>query len=442
LAILKGLLLARAANYKQGTKRQLSSNYIEYINFTFPYIYSPNNIGYLNFMRRSILLAVLFVLAFESAFAVPANFETKSCYTKKVVDTIDTRLYNYAKSTPPDITHDIDKLVEYLKQPANSKKDIVKAFSYWIMQNISYDIEGFLNGNFNTEGTEGTLRRKIGVCQDYSELFKAMCDRADIKCYFIAGYAKAFDYTPGSQFKKANHAWNIIWLDNTYYLMDLTWSSGYVQFVDNNLRYFIRPDVSQFFAAPEVFVEKHLPTDPKWQLLNYPVSMDAFMRFSNSRDMLHDSSRYYSFKDTIATFEKLDKDGQEIQSANAAYIFYPIIGDFAYHYYNLAVTYSNTATDYYNAAVSSYNKSATENNGTPVASGAYNKTGVNNAIDYYTKAVNLLMKIRTYADDNINAGELLDKCNTGLNDSNEMLKTLTIQNLINLVQPIQLNQPF
>jgi transglutaminase/protease-like cytokinesis protein 3 len=375
-------------------------------------------------MRSRVLLSVLFVLVFESVFALQASCETSLPYTNRAIDTIDTRLFNYAKTTPPDITQDIDKLVDYLKQPASTQRDIVKVFSYWIMQNISYDIDGFLNSNFNTEGPEGTLKRKIGVCQDYSELFKAMCDRAGIKCFVIAGYAKAFDYSPGNKFAKANHAWNIIWLDNAYCLMDLTWSSGYVQLIDNTWRYFIHPDVSKVFVAPEAFVEKHLPTDPKWQLLNYPVSMNAFMRFDSPRDMLHDSSRYYNFKDTIATFESLDKDIQEIQSANAAYSFYPVLSDFAYHYYNLAVTYSNTATDYYNAAVTSYNKSVTDNNGTPVAAGAYNKTGVNNAIDYYSKAVKLLSKIRNYTDDNINAGDMLSKCNEGLNNANLMLTTL------------------
>jgi len=375
-------------------------------------------------MRSRVLLSVLFVLVFESVFAASAYRKTQLPAFNRAADTLDIRLFNYAKTTPPDIALDIDKLVEYLKQPASSQRDIVKIFSYWIMQNISYDIDGFLNGNFNTEGPQGTLRRKIGVCQDYSELFKAMCDRASIKCYFITGYAKAFDYSPGNTFKKANHSWNVVWLDNTYYLMDLTWSSGYVQYVDNTLRYFIQPDISQVFTSPEAFVEKHLPSDPKWQLLNYPVSMKAFLKFSDPRDMLHDSTRYYSFKDTIATFETLDKDAQEIQSANAAYNFYPILSDFAYHYYNLAVTYSNTATDYYNAAVTSYNKSVTDNNGTPVASGAYNKTGVNQAIDYYSKAVKLLTKIRNYADNSINAGDMLSKCNEGLNNANLMLTTL------------------
>jgi transglutaminase/protease-like cytokinesis protein 3 len=338
-------------------------------------------------------------------------------------DTIDTRLYAYAKSTPGEIAQDIDKLVEYLKQPAANQKDVVKTFSYWIMQNISYDIYGFLNGTFNKEGITGTLRDKKGVCQDYSELFKAMCDRAGIKCYVIAGYAKAFDYKPGNEFKKANHAWNIIWLDNAYMPMDLTWGSGHIEYNNNQWQYFVDPDISQVFTRPEVFVAKHLPSDPRWQLLHYPVSMDAFLKFNDPRDMLHDSTRYYSFQDSISTFEKLDKDTQELESADAAYNFYPALTDYAYHYYNLAVTYSNTATDYYNAAVSSYNKSVADT-GNPVPSGDYNKTGVSNAVDNYAKAVKLLMKIRNYSDENINAGQLLEKCNAGFDASNEMLKTL------------------
>jgi transglutaminase/protease-like cytokinesis protein 3 len=339
-------------------------------------------------------------------------------------DTIDTRLYAYAKSTPADITLDVDKLAEYLEQPAASPRDRVKVFSYWIMQNISYDIYGFMIGNYNKDGITGTLRDKKGVCQDYSELFKALCDHAGIRCYVIAGYAKAFDYVPGNQFKKANHAWNIVWLDNAYIPMDLTWGSGHIEFNNNQWQYFVDPDISQVFARPESFIIKHLPADPRWQLLHYPVSMDAFLKFNDPRDMLHDSTRYYSFQDSISTFEKLDKDTQELESADAAYNFYPILTDFAYHYYNLAVTYSNTATDYYNAAVSSYNKSVEDTGGAPVASGDYNKTSVGNAVDNYAKAVKLLMRIKGYADENINAGQLLEKCSAGLDASNEMLKTL------------------
>jgi len=367
--------------------------------------------------RKAFLLILLVFFAFSSAYSGPVTAHTHA------PDTLDARLYNHAKNAPPDISDDLDKLVDYLRHPAANKRDIVKAFSYWIMQNISYDINGFLTNTFNNDGVSGTLKRKIGVCQDYSELFKAMCDRAGIQCYVIPGYAKGFGYKPGNRFDKSNHAWNVIWLDNNYWLLDLTWSSGYVEYVDDAWRFTLHTDITQFLSSPEDFVEKHLPADPKWQLLHYPVSMKNFMKFERGRDMLTDSSHYFSFADSISSFEKLDPAIQELKAAEDAYRFYPVIADYAYHYYNQAVTLSNAATDNYNSAVTSYNKSVTES-GTPKASGDYNATVVSNAINNYSKAINLLKKIGNYSDSEINTRDLLDKCQMGLDASNELMKTL------------------
>ncbi len=368
-------------------------------------------------MRSKVCLLMLFVLI-QSQLVFSQNTAGLP------IDTIDKKLYNHARNAPYDVAQDIDKLVAYLQQPASGKKDIVKTFSYWIMQNISYDIGGFLNGVFNTEGITGTLASKKGVCQDYSELFKAMCDRAGIPCFVITGYAKAFDYRPGKKFDKTNHAWNMVDLDGNYYLLDLTWSSGYVQYENDSWHYYIKPNVSQLFTAPELFVEKHLPADPQWQLLRHPVSMDAFMNYSSSRDMLGNSTGVLNFADSIRQFMQLDKYSQELKTAENAYNFYPVLADYAYHYYNRAVDFSNSATDFYNAAVTSYNKSVAENGGNPISQGDYNKTVVGNAVENYSKAIKLLSKISNYADDQINARELLEKCHLGLDSSNELLKTL------------------
>ena len=340
------------------------------------------------------------------------------------LDTADQKLYSYAAHTPADVTQDIDKLVEYLAKPATCKKDMVKSFSYWIMQNICYDISGFMNNVYNGNGIAGTLTSKKGVCQDYSELFEAMCDRAGIKCYTIIGYAKVFDYKPGSQFERTNHSWNMVNLDGNYYLLDITWSSGYVEYVNETWRYVIKPDISRLFMSPETFVEKHLPADPQWQLLNHPVSMDAFQRYSNHTDMLKEKSWYFNFADSIRFYDTLDKDAQEIKAAENAFKFYPIQSEYAYHYYNEAVTYSNTAIDLYNAAVTSYNKSITDNGGIPTSTGDYNKTVVSDAISNYSKAIQLLDKIKSYADNQISAPNLMQKCVTGLGASNELMKTL------------------
>lgn len=367
-------------------------------------------------MRSSAFIWLLFALI----QSLPAFSQT----TTRLPETADQKLYSYASHTPPGISQDIDKLVDYLKKTATCEKDIAKSFSYWIMQNISYDISGYINNEYNGNGTTGTLTGKKGVCQDFSELFEAMCDRAGIKCYTIIGYAKVFDYKPGSRFERTNHSWNMVNLDGNNYLMDITWCSGYVACSRGTWRYVIKPDVSHLFMSPESFVENHLPADPQWQLLNYPVPMDAFQRYSSYTDMVKERSPYFNFTDSIRLYSNLDKNAQELKAAENAFKFYPVVSEYSYHYYNEAVTYSNTAIDLYNAAVTSYNKSIADNGGIPTSIGDYNKTVVSNAISNYSRAIKLLSKIRSYADSQINAQNLLQRCSNGLNASNELMKTL------------------
>ena len=363
-------------------------------------------------MRSKTLILILFTF-----------IQISFVYAHPFADTTDKKLYDRAHNAPADVTLDLDKLVAYLKQPATCQREMVKVFSYWIMQNISYDISGFLSNVYNTGGVKGTLRTRKGVCQDYSELFKAMCDLAGIKCYVVRGYAKAFNYKPAEGFRKANHAWNIVWLDDRYRLMDLTWSSGCLRYEGNNLRFYMQPDTSQIFMSPEAFVENHMPSDPQWQLLAHPIHMNAFIRFSSYKDMRRDTLKYYNYADSIATFEKLGKDAQEQKEADNAYKFYPVMMDYAYHYYNIAVSCSNTAIDQYNAAVSSYNKSI-EDTGTPMVFGDYNKTVVSNALANYQKAIKLLDRISRYSDDRISASTLLGKCLMGLEVTTQLMKTL------------------
>jgi tetratricopeptide (TPR) repeat protein len=194
-------------------------------------------------------------------------------------------------------------------------------------------------------------------------------------------------------------------------------------YVDDNWKYFNHPDVTQFFAQPEAFVEKHLPSDPKWQLLHYPASMQAFMNSDDHALMLKDSSHFFNFTDSLANFFRLSDEARELKSADDAYGFYPVMSDYAYHYYNIAVNYSNAGTDSYNAAVNCYNKSVTQT-GAPAANGDYSRDGVQKAIDNYSKAIQLLSRIRNFADNQINASYLMQKCNTGLEASTELMKTL------------------
>lgn len=69
------------------------------------------------------------------------------------------------------------------------------------------------------------LKKKIGVCSGYSELYKKMCNQAGIKCEVIEGYIKTEPFQIG-RIGVLDHAWNVLIIDNKHHYLDLTWSSG------------------------------------------------------------------------------------------------------------------------------------------------------------------------------------------------------------------------
>jgi hypothetical protein len=69
------------------------------------------------------------------------------------------------------------------------------------------------------------LKKKKAVCQGYAMLFKKMCDITGIKSDIIAGYTRSRPYQVGMA-GSVNHAWNAVWLDSSWHLLDPTWAAG------------------------------------------------------------------------------------------------------------------------------------------------------------------------------------------------------------------------
>ena len=56
----------------------------------------------------------------------------------------------------------------------------------------------------------GVFVEEIAVCQGYALAYKLLCDRVGIECYMVTS-------------DSMNHAWNIVWLDGSWYHVDATW---------------------------------------------------------------------------------------------------------------------------------------------------------------------------------------------------------------------------
>jgi len=161
----------------------------------------------------------------------------------------------------------------------------------WIVKNIRYDCKKYHNNvppkfsglnekyiqkrvkKWEEEQTLKTMRRKKGICADYSRLFKAMCGQVGIDALIILGDSRDFRRSYRNNHDNP-HAWNAIKLDGEWKLVDATWGAGYA---DAKVTKFTRRVTTGYFLTPpELFILNHLPDDKKWQLLETTISKKEF----------------------------------------------------------------------------------------------------------------------------------------------------------------------
>ena len=192
----------------------------------------------------------------------------------------------------------------------------------WITKNIAYDVKAFLKGNSKIKSAQDIIKKKKGICVDYSLLFNEMCNQAGIEVSTVSGYSKGADYYKGGGFYRADHCWNVIYVDTLWYLVDPTWGSGYVKRIPTQLdkiKYFLfkipyvnkklifvkSPTDIYFNMLKAPFSRKHMPLDPKWQLEQYPFTIKSF-----ENDTLKELGTYLNYKQEIINSKGLSVSQQ------------------------------------------------------------------------------------------------------------------------------------
>jgi hypothetical protein len=107
-------------------------------------------------------------------------------------------------------------------------------------------------------------------CEGFARLFYSLCTHAGLKVEIITGYART-----GGPFRfNTNHAWNAVYIDGQWQLMDVTWASGHFDQLNNPAA---RAHAERFFMAePRDFYRQHFPDDLRWAILpqtTYPSEM-------------------------------------------------------------------------------------------------------------------------------------------------------------------------
>lgn len=215
-------------------------------------------------------------------------FISQLCFSqskKANFSAIDWRVENIESTSP-------DTLAHLLTAPYSTELEKVRSIFRWITQHIEYNTIRFQPQPviYADDGVEAeddslpglrpldervariVLKRRQTVCAGYARLFKSLCDFAGIKSEIITGYART-NLNSSKQFR-CNHNWNAVQIDSNWYLLDVTWASGYLSFSGTQ---FIRDYNDYYFLTPpKYFIEDHYPEDVWWTLLDNPPTISEF----------------------------------------------------------------------------------------------------------------------------------------------------------------------
>lgn len=200
-------------------------------------------------------------------------------------------------------------LAVQLTAPFSSDLEKARAIFSWMVSHVAYDCHRYHNQQperivayskeeleqkkreWQQKQIERTAKNKKGLCGDYSRLFVAMCTAVNLEAEMVSGMARDFYRPYRSNHQRYDHAWNAIKIDGKWHLIDATWGAGYT---DAGVTKFKRSISDGFFMVPpDQFVQNHLPDDPKWQLLDTPISESEF----GAQPLIHYGQMEFAFQD-------------------------------------------------------------------------------------------------------------------------------------------------
>lgn len=195
-----------------------------------------------------------------------------------------------------------ENIANYISQNFTSQDDKIRAAFYWTASNIRYDVEAVNQTKTYTkeEKINSTLKTKKGVCMHYSEVFNDIVTKMGMKSYVVNGYTKQF-----GEIARLSHAWNACMIDGKWYLLDVTWGSGYVK----DDVYYKKLNNIYYKSSSTAFLKTHMPYDYMWQLNENPISNDDFYNDETKSNVIANS---YDFNAAIEAFMALTEP-QKIQ---------------------------------------------------------------------------------------------------------------------------------
>lgn len=211
-------------------------------------------------------------------------------------------IYNAVDSVmqaiPKAQTKSTKDVAAYIKSQFSTESEKVRAAFIFSASSFEYDVANMYALNFyetQEEKIDKIMKLRKGICENYAAVFHDICQRCGITSYIIGGYTRQ-----NGQTGELAHAWCAAVIDGDYFAFDPTWGSGYI----SGKQFVRRINNEYFMCKPAAIIQSHLPFDPMWQMLHYPISAEDFAEGNTKEDK---SKSFFSYGDSIVAYEKLPK---------------------------------------------------------------------------------------------------------------------------------------
>lgn len=180
---------------------------------------------------------------------------------------------------------DVLRLGSLLGKSFSNPSEKVRAFYYWIANNIAMDVKAYTGDDDKNDEPGVVLKRRKGTSVGYANLLQEFCTINDIRCLKIDGYAKYGVYDIENGISEINHAWNIVQLGKTeseWYNVDVCWAAG---IADNEMTKFEKRYTKEwFFTDKNVFSYTHLARIAEWRMANKSITLKQYNKLPVIRE--------------------------------------------------------------------------------------------------------------------------------------------------------------
>ena len=175
-------------------------------------------------------------------------------------------------TVPAEAEASIEALGGWLKSEFPDARERVRVMHDWVADHVAYDFASLGDGTYvSKQSSAQVFASRRAVCAGYSNLMVALGQVTGDEITYVGGYSRDRD----GSIKGTGHAWNAVQIDGDWHLMDVTWDAG-SRGDDGGFRKDY--GTAYLFTPPAVFLATHLPDDPRWQLVDPPVSRGDFTR--------------------------------------------------------------------------------------------------------------------------------------------------------------------